>query len=312
MRIVIAEDDLTTRFMLQGVLTKWGYEVVVCADGDQAWEALQKPDSPQLAVLDWEMPGLCGDEVCRKVRSELDEADRYHFMVLLTSRDNQADIVAGLESGADDYLSKPYHPEELRVRIGAGRRIIGLQRDLAEVKEALREQAMRDPLTKAFNRRAVLGRLETDMARGQRDGSTVTVVMCDIDHFKAVNDNYGHQAGDEVLIEFVRRVEGTLRPYDCLGRYGGEEFLIIVPGADAVPESSLYERLRAIIDSTPIKTSAGDIPISASFGVASVAGANSRRWGEEGDQIITDLIGAADEALYRAKESGRNRVEFAE
>lgn len=311
MKILVAEDDMTTRFMLQGVLTKWGYEVVACADGEQAWEALKDPASPQLALLDWEMPGLCGDEVCRKVRGELDESDRYHFLVLLTSRDNQEDIIAGLESGADDYLSKPYHPEELRVRISAGRRIIELQRDLAEAKEALREQAMRDPLTKAFNRRAVLGRLETDLARGQRDGSLLTAVMCDIDHFKLVNDNHGHQAGDEVLIEFVQRVQSVLRPYDCLGRYGGEEFNVIAPGAAGLPTESLYERMRAVIDSKTFKTSVGEIPISASFGVASVQGTNSRVWHEEGEKLMQTLIGAADEALYRAKERGRNRVEFA-
>ena len=299
MKILIAEDDSTSRSILTAVLKKWGFEPIVTEDGGAAWDVLQMPEAPGLILLDWNMPGLDGLEVCRRLR-KLDSRNP-PYVILLTARGEKGDIVRGLEAGANDYVSKPYDHEELQARIRVGQRMLELQSHLMEVRDALAHQATHDPLTEILNRRAILERLAREISRAKRDKGTLSVGMCDIDHFKDINDAHGHQAGDEALVAFSRCIEGRLRDYDSFGRYGGEEFLVIAPGSMGHSGESLYERLRAGVAETEIATTSGKISLTVSIGVAPGTGLSS----------VDALLAAADAALYQAKAEGRNRVAYA-
>ena len=242
MRVLVAEDDLTSRLVLQKTMAKWGYEVVAVRDGNGAWEELQKPDAPALLVLDWEMPGMDGIDVCRKVRAR--ESGHPHYIILLTARSGTEDLVAGLEAGANDYVGKPFDPAELRARVDVGRRFVELYDQLLASQRALEHQARTDSLTQIMNRGAIMARLHEEVARAKREGSTLALGVMDIDHFKRVNDTYGHAAGDQVLREVVRRLTVAVRPYDGLGRIGGEEFLVLIPGAAREDARAVLERVR--------------------------------------------------------------------
>ena len=246
MRILIADDSVVSRHLLEATLRKWGYEVVVATDGVEAWNVLQGENPPRLAILDWVMPGLTGPEVCSRVRENSRHRDLdYTYIVLLSSKSQREDLIEGLEAGADDYLTKPFDQHELKVRLRAGTRIIDLQRELVSAREELREQATKDFLTRIWNRSSILDVLSRELARASREKRSVGVVLADLDRFKSVNDTYGHFAGDAVVREFTRRLTAAMRPYDSLGRYGGEEFLIIRPGCDERCAGNQGERLRA-------------------------------------------------------------------
>jgi diguanylate cyclase (GGDEF)-like protein len=300
MRILVAEDEITFRHMLNTFLTRWGYQVVIVSNGLDAWKVLQGQDRPRLALLDWMMPNMDGVEICRAVRER--KPDPYIYLLLLTSRDQKQDVVEGIEAGADDYLIKPFDPQELRARIHAGERIIELQDRLIRAQEALRELATHDPLTGLLNRRASLDSLLAELNRGSRTGNPVCVVMADIDHFKRINDTHGHQAGDEVLCEVARRMQSSLRPYDTIGRFGGEELLMVLPGCSLEDGVKLAERICQLIRSEPVKAKNKPIDVSISLGVAVAS--------PPVPADLEALLGSADAALYRAKEAGRNRVEF--
>ena len=296
MRILIADDDVTSRLVLAGVLKKHGHEVVVTVDGAEAWDALQRPDAPRLAILDWVMPGLSGVDVCRRARTI--ESDQPPYIILLTSRGQKTDIVTGLEAGADDYLAKPFDPGELLARVDVGRRLIELQARLIEARDALSHEAMHDPLTGVLNRRAFGSALSRELSRKRRNNNVLAVGICDIDHFKQINDTYLHQTGDEVLCGLVRIMQGNLRGHDVLGRRGGDEFVVLTEHAREDGAAILYERLRAAIADNPIQTGAGVMPITISFGV--------KIWAD--GETEEELLAAADAALYQAKSGGRNRV----
>jgi diguanylate cyclase (GGDEF)-like protein len=300
-KVLIAEDDAVSCRLLQVTLTRWGYGVVVTRDGHEAWQALQRSDAPPLAILDWMMPGMDGIEVCRKVRQRNHEP--YIYLILLTTKGLKEDIIEGLEAGADDYLTKPFNPHELQVRLRAGWRIVTLQAELIKAREALRVQATQDPLTGVWNRRAILDVLGNELARVQREASVVAVIIADLDHFKRINDTYGHTVGDVVLCEAASRMRASLRAYDAIGRYGGEEFLIVLPGCTGQDAVTLAERLRQSIGQEPIAIAGRHLVVTSSLGVAA------------SDAIAAHdaatLIRAADAALYRAKAQGRNRVAIA-
>jgi len=298
-KILIADDDPTTRRMLEAFLVKWGYEVMVANQGDEAWETLRRSDAPRLAILDWMMPGMDGVQVCREVRKR--KGRPYVYILLLTAKGQKRDIVAGLEAGADDYLTKPLYPYELRACLRAGRRIVELQGQLVSAHAALEERALLDPLTGLWNRGAIVDFLQRELARAARERNTVAVAMVDLDHFKAINDTYGYLAGDTVLREVARRLRSAMRTYDAMGRYGGDEFLAVVAGWDAPGAISFAESFRARIDRKAIDTPEGMIPVTLSVGVAV----------SSGEANPGGLIRAADAALYRAKSKGRNRVEMA-
>jgi two-component system, cell cycle response regulator len=292
-RILIADDDPTTLLLLESALKEWGYDLVTVRDGDAAWDVLRSADSPQMALLDWMMPGLSGIELCRKVRQESEAP--FVYLVLLTGRAKTQDIVQGMEAGADDYLSKPFEEQELKVRLRAGRRIV-------ESQETLRLHATRDALTGIWNRRMILEILGRECARAARASAPFGVVIADLDHFKRINDTLGHLGGDAVLLEASRRMSSVLRPYDAIGRYGGEEFLIILPGIDEASAVAVAQRMRQVINEAEVATPTGKIHVTVSLGVAI----------GEGPSIDADeLITIADAALYRAKREGRNRVEVA-
>lgn len=281
--------------MLTAVLRKWSYDPVTTENGAQAWEALQQPDAPKLVLLDWNMPEMDGVEVVRRVRRLVTSEPPY--IIILTSDGAKASIVAGLEAGANDYVVKPYDTDELLARIRVGRRMVELQAKLVEARNALAHEAMHDPLTGAANRRAIMEALSSELARTKRQNTGLSIGICDIDHFKKVNDAYGHLVGDKVLCGVVRLLAGSLREYDRVGRWGGEEFLVVAPGSKE-DAGRLYERLRAALADNAIPTLAGKLTLTASIGVAT--------W--RGNESVEELLGAADAALYQAKDRGRNRV----
>src|SRR3954454_5414242 len=271
MRILIADDSSLSRRLLEQTLVNWSYQVITVADGEQAWSCLNGPEPPDLAILDWMMPGYTGPELCRLVREK--NREPYTYIILLTSRHDKEDVVAGMESGADDYLTKPFDRHELQVRLRAGTRIVELQQQLLTTREALREQATRDYLTKLWNRSAILDFLKREMSRSRRDGTPVGVVMGDVDHFKLINDTWGHGVGDIALKQAARCMRDSLRPYDAVGRYGGEEFLMILPGTSLADAAWLADRVRLAIRSMEIETpNGGSISLTCSFGVTSGIG----------------------------------------
>jgi two-component system cell cycle response regulator len=294
-RVLIAEDDSTTRRKLEGLLSKLGYDVIVTRNGTEAWEALQRDDAPSLAILDWMMPVMSGVDICRQLRSS--GARPYIYVIILTARDEPPDLIKAMEAGADDYLSKPFDAEELRVRLWAGKRVLALM-------EELRTKAMRDDLTTLLNRGGILDVARRELSRTMRQRLPIAIVLADVDRFKGVNDAYGHHVGDDVLKAAGQRFGAQLRSYDALGRYGGEEFLAVLPGCDASTAARVAERMRSALSDVSVEAGGHSVPVTASFGVA-VA--------DKGSELGLDaLIAAADDALYRAKRGGRNRVEVAE
>jgi diguanylate cyclase (GGDEF)-like protein len=296
--VLIADDDPLSRRLLQVSLNQWGYSVTVATDGAEALRALDEPDGPQLAVLDWMMPRFDGIEVCRTIRTS--SRERYVYIVLLTARGYRDDIVQGLEAGADDYITKPFHLHELKARLRTGSRILTLQEELITARERLRIQATFDSVTGLFNRVAIQDALARELVRSRREDKPVAVLMADLDHFKHVNDTYGHPVGDVVLRVTADRMRGLFRSYDSIGRYGGEEFLVVLSGCDLATGIEQAERMRKAIYTQGVSVANTTIPVSISIGVAATT--------HDGRES-TDLLLAADKALYAAKRAGRNRVE---
>ena len=283
--------------MLKSAVAGWGYDVVLAENGAKAWEILAGAEAPPIAILDWVMPHMTGPEVCRRVREVRREP--YTYILLLTSKNTKNETVEGLEAGADDYVVKPFDPHELRVRLRAGQRIIDLQTSLMQAREDLRERANKDLLTMLPNRPAIATTLDQEIARSHRDHRTVGVILLDIDHFKKINDTYGHFAGDAVLRETAARLRGNMRPYDGVGRYGGEEFLIVLPNCDLDQARSQAERIRHELQASSMHVDGAELRVSASFGVT-VSDPSER------DPNV--FVRVADQALYQAKADGRNCV----
>lgn len=301
MKILIADDETMSRKLLEKTLVRAGYEVTSVENGELAREALARSDGPRLALLDWEMPALDGPGVCREIRKKSDHS--YVYMVLLTSKETKGDIVAGLESGADDYLTKPFDPEELKARLRTGLRILDLEDRLVEAREEMRFKATHDALTSLWNRGVIMDLLGRELSRSHRERSSTAIILCDLDHFKHVNDTYGHPIGDEVLQEAARRLLGSVRSYDFVGRYGGEEFLVVLNNCDPNCAFDRGEEIRKAMAKRPVHTSSGPIPITVSVGVLI-----SVDWGL---RPVEELLNETDAALYAAKAAGRNCVKLA-
>ncbi len=301
MKVLVAEDDLSFCRLLNEKLVMWGYDVVIAENGKAALDILLSEESPSLALLDWMMPEMEGIEVCRKVREKVKEP--YTYIILLTSQQRDEDLVAGMEAGADDYITKPFKHNELRLRLRAGRRIIELQEELIEARDRFQVKSSLDSLTGLFNHEEILRILAQEVARSERTGDYVSAIMADIDFFKKINDTYGHLAGDAVLREVASRMRTMMRSYDFIGRYGGEEFLIILAECCTNCSAAFAERLRQVMEDKSVDTSEGLISFTISLGVAT-SDKDLKRDAES-------LVRSADEALYRAKKNGRNRVEAA-
>jgi two-component system cell cycle response regulator len=302
MKILIADDDPVSRRLMQRTLEKFGYEVVLAGDGRAAVEILSQPDGPRLALIDWMMPELDGLGLCREVRSTQRDG-AYVYILLLTSRQDAEDIVAGLEAGADDYITKPCHPAVLRARLHTGRRILSLEETLVRAREEMRFKATHDELTSLLNRASILSTTHSELRRSARDGQPFSLLLCDIDHFKRVNDNHGHLAGDIVLKEVARRLLSSVRNYDAVGRYGGEEFLILLSNCDESSLRTRAEHIRAAIASTPIQTGDAELSVSISIGAMACCFTSA-------DTSLEAILAQADAALYCAKGEGRNRAIF--
>ena len=297
--ILLAEDDPVTRMLMTRFLKKAGYEVDAVGDGTEAFDRMLLRYYPIL-VTDWEMPGMDGLELCKAVRNM--QFDGYVYALLLTARDGKEHIIAGLDAGADDYLVKPVHEQELIARLNAGRRILNLEHSLRAANHRNRVLSITDSLTGAYNRRYLMEQLPREIERCRRYAYPMSVIMCDIDHFKRINDEKGHVVGDDVLQQFVKRVQNSIRSNsDWITRYGGEEFVLVLPETDFPSGMLVAEKVRALIEAVGFESSAGEIRVTASFGVAATA--------PQGPDLTVNLealIKTADQYLYRSKESGRN------
>jgi two-component system cell cycle response regulator len=302
-KILVADDDPVSRRLMERILQQSGYEVITAANGRQAAHELAKEGGPRLALIDWMMPELDGPGVCREVRDR--HNDLYVYILLLTSKESCEDVVRGLEAGADDYLTKPCHPAELKARLHTGRRILQLEDKLVEAREEMRFKATHDALTSLWDRGAILALLRSGLSRSVREQSPISFLLCDIDHFKNINDGYGHHTGDEVLEEVSTRLLDGVRSHDAVGRYGGEEFLIVLNGCNGEHLKERAEHIRRSIGDSPFSTSHGSIPIFMSIGAITI-----ENWDKS--IPIEQFLKQADLALYRAKAAGRNRVDYAE
>jgi two-component system, cell cycle response regulator len=302
-RILVADDDPVSLHLMGRILQHSGYEVMTADNGRQAARELCKSGGPRLALIDWMMPELDGPGVCREVRRRHDDA--YVYMLLLTAKQSSGDVVHGLEAGADDYLTKPCHPAELNARLHTGRRILQLEDKLVEAREEMRYKATHDALTSLLNRATILTLLRGELRRSTREHSPVSLLLCDVDHFKKINDDHGHLAGDEVLEQVSKRLLNAVRSSDNVGRFGGEEFLIVLNGCTSLELKERAEQVRNSINCLPCLTSHGTIAVSLSIGAITI---------ETWDRLlpIEPFLKEIDAALYRAKATGRNRVVYAE
>ena len=296
MRVLVAEDEPVSRHRLQASLQRWGYTVQMACNGGEAIEVIGQPDSPRLILLDRMMPQADGLEVCRTIRKAA--AEPYVYIILLTAQGQQREIIEGFEAGADDYITKPFDAEELKARVRTGARIVELQEQLIAAREQLRIQATHDALTGLLNRAAFFETFEKEVSRARRQRGPLALIMADLDRFKEINDRYGHLTGDMVLREAACRLRASLRAFDVIGRYGGEEFIVLAPGCATSDAEALAERFRASICAPAFDVPAGPIHVTMSLGVAATSDMNES----------ARLLSAADEALYRAKDRGRNMV----
>lgn len=298
--ILIAEDNPVSRSLLEKSLRKAGHEVVTAQNGQEALDVFRKTFFP-MVLTDWMMPEMDGIGLCRAIRNHLCQG--YVYIVFLTARDSRDDIIAALDAGADDYLTKPFHPAELMARLNTGKRILGLERSLKKANEDIRILSITDHLTGAFNRSYMTTRLPEEVTRAKRYRHPLSLIMCDIDHFKSINDSFGHLAGDSVLRSVVDCIKKTIRhEIDWMARYGGEEFLIVLSETDSEGALVVAERLRKLLAQMTLSIDGQDIAITASLGVASFDPSIDKESSSEA------LIREADSFLYKAKEEGRNRV----
>ena len=299
MKILVADDDAVSRLIIKKMLREIGYQVVLAENGRDAMEQLSSDSGPRMALLDWMMPELDGPEICGRVRSI--GRQRYVYLMLLTSKDSREDLVAGLDAGADDYLIKPCNPAELKARLRTGQRILRLEDTLVAAREDMRFRATHDALTSLWNRGRILEFLHSSC----QSPKSTAILLCDIDHFKEINDVYGHLAGDAVLRKVASRLRNAVRAGDAIGRYGGEEFLIVLHGCEAPHVGGRAEQIREAVSQEPVAIGERSIAVSVSVGAIALEEANL-------PVSIEVMLKLTDTALYRAKDLGRNRVVIAQ
>jgi two-component system cell cycle response regulator len=298
MRILVLHNLEFCRTTLKTLLEAWGYEVVLAGDGREAQAILDGEDPPQLAILDVKMPGLNGYELCQRIR---EQKNTYVYVIMVGADDQQSSVLRAYECGADDFIRRqPFDDFELKLRLRVAERILRRQQDLMDAREALKFEASHDPLVRLWNRKAILNLLTIELSRTKRQHSMLSVFFADLDHFKTVNDRYGHLVGDEVLRNAAIRMSAELREYDHFGRYGGEEFLAVLPNCSAETAREVAERVRLSIADRPLLSNPARVDVTVSIGVS--------QW--RPGQELPEMLERADVALYRAKDRGRNRVEM--
>jgi two-component system, cell cycle response regulator len=298
-RILLVDDEPTQRLIMARLLKRAGDEVENAGNGREALTKLEAGEF-QLMITDWEMPEMDGIALCSAVRSLQDKA--YVYIILLTARDAIEHVVTGLQAGADDYLTKPVIEPELMARLNTGKRIVTLERSLRTANEENRRLSITDPLTGAYNRRHLMEQLPREIDRASRYGRKLSVIMCDVDHFKKINDTHGHQIGDEVLKWFVNNLNKGVRNSDWVARYGGEEFVVVLPETSVESGAVAAEHLRSQIAAEPFITGTTSLPVTASFGASGWRGI------VPGGSTVDALMAKCDASVYASKAAGRNRV----
>jgi two-component system, cell cycle response regulator len=301
MQALVVDDSAVYRKIIGDHLRSWGFSVTLAETGADAWQILQQPDAPKLVLLDWVLPDLEGIELCRRIR-EAGLSGPYVYVILLTGKEGRQNMLDAMQAGVDDYLEKPIDDLELKARLVVGKRILDLQHELVSARDSMRHAATHDSLTALLNRGEIVRTLQRELERSRREHKPVAVILGDVDGFKAVNDTLGHLFGDEVLREVGRRLPAQLRVYDSVGRYGGEEFLMVLPNCDLQDALSRANDLRKIIGDTPMVSSGVERIVTMSMGVA-VSDT------DESKNKLEVLLNHADAGLYAAKANGRNRVE---
>jgi len=298
-RVLLVDDEPTQRLITARLLKRAGFQVDTAENGKEALARFAENSYP-LLITDWEMPEMDGVALCRAVRSA--NLDGYVYTILLTSRDAIEHLVAGLQAGADDYLTKPVLEPELLARLNTGKRIVNLERSLRAANEENRRLSITDPLTGAFNRRYLMEKLPSEVERSVRYAHNLSLLMCDVDHFKRINDNHGHQVGDEVLKRVVEIIKGKVRSTDWVARYGGEEFVIVLPETPYANALKVAETLRAALVQTPIVCNDQTLLVTASFGVTGWDAAVPTL------DIVDAMVARCDACVYESKAAGRDRV----
>lgn len=298
MRVLVVDDDEYVRRMVKQILAKGPYELFEAAHAEEGWQQLRTRPIP-LLIVDWMMPGMSGVELVRRIRAA--SFPYYHYILMLTAKGTTEDLVEGLEAGADDYLIKPFDHQELRARLAIGKRIVDLESNLRAAMERLAHQATYDALTGLYNRQAVMNYAQQELNRTQRNGGSLCLCLLDIDHFKQVNDEHGHLVGDQALRWVASLLSDSLRSYDRVGRWGGEEFLVVLPDTSLESGKIVAERIRQRIANSPLDLPDAPIQLHASLGLVMVPASPV--------MPLDRLFQRVDEALYLAKEQGRNRVE---
>lgn len=307
MRVLIAEDDAVSRMILRRAVQRFGHEVLVAEDGRKAWKLYRETPGVDVVISDWMMPDMDGLELCHRLREE--KRDEYTYFIFLTTLNGKEHLLEGMQAGADDYLSKPLDRDQLEVRLIAAARITALHRQLTKQKEELEKlnfelfkQARRDPLTRLGNRLRLREDLDALRDRVERCGHSYCAVLCDVDSFKLYNDHYGHLKGDEVLQKVAKAILQSFRSRDACYRYGGEEFLIILPEQTLESTALAAERLRRAVEELAIPHEASEPGgiVTVSCGLAELSPGEKK--------TVEEFLKEADEALYQAKESGKNKV----
>ncbi len=302
--VLVADDDDVTRMRLEHLLSKWGHRVTSVSRGDVALEILGPSGPPHLAIVDWMMPGLDGIELCRALRAR--KSDTYTYVILITARDDAESKISGLEAGADDFLTKPISPDELRMRLRAGQRIVELQERLITAREEQRRRADRDGLTGVLSRRRSFEALRSGLERSAATGAEVSVAVFDVDGFQEVNAIHGHDVGDRALRSVSMRMRQLLRRTDSIGRFGGDEFIVVLPDTRHRESVEIARRMCEAVADGPIDCGNASIRLTLCAGLASVEAGRSA--GERGEALVK----AADRALARAKSQGPGRLESAD
>jgi two-component system, cell cycle response regulator len=293
-KVLLAEDDPTQRLVVAHLVRNAGYVVETAPDGESALARILE-ETFDILITDLDMPGLDGSCLCQRIREA--SLANYLYILMLTAHTGDVDVAAGLEAGADDFVRKPANPVELLARLKNGSRIVKLQR------EAYRN-SITDALLGVFNRRYLIHQLRCEVWRAHRYQRPLTVLMVDLDHFKQINDRFGHSAGDQVLVGFARKTRGLIRASDWFARFGGEEFVIVLPETPLGVAESVAEKVRRELEAAPFLLASGEHRVTASFGVAALTLGS--------DESSDVVLGRADKALYRSKQEGRNRITVAD